>query len=528
MSTSKAITEKHEGQAQPPGWHPPREQAPSTIVAVQPLWPRIAGSIGLVFVVLGGVTLFLYALHPNEGRLISPGWARILAVLGIGGIMYHALVDAETQVRRLYQFLGYALIILGIFMSWIPFDDVHGAKLLPWGVFGYIFGLVMLLAFLRHETEKQLRDYAVHSIGIVGAALALVGFAFSTFGPTGRTEAFLFSHGLMFALLGLIFGTTFVRLRPASDQLAYWGGIGMGITGAVFFLIAAYRSIFVEDYAMPAGLLLSGMGLLYMAVSVGLFSEVPIVVLTRRELTRIFCTPQAYVLVLVCVLLACGLFWLFVQNLTGRTGVPRPVPEPVASLYFVGQYASLVIVISLMIIGPLLTMGSLAEEQRTGTLEMLLTTPMSEVTVVLSKFIALLTLYMLFWLPWLGYLIALRAFGEQPFDYRPLISLYIALFFLGANFIAMGLFFSSLTQDQMTAGILAFLGMMALLVLFFVMQFSDSTTVWTKIIEHTDFIILLFDSVQGKLALRKLIYHASAAVFWLILTVKSLEVRRWR
>jgi ABC-2 type transport system permease protein len=528
MSSTK-FTEKTEGGPPHTGWQAPREMAPSTIVAAQPVVPRLVGSFGLVCAVLGGVTLALYAWYPAQGRLISPGWARVLVVLGFGGILYHALVDADVQVRRLYQVLGYALILLAVFLTWLPINEVYGSQFLPWGVFGYFLGLVFLLAFLRNETETLLCDYALYVIGALGGVMAIVGFVFSSFGP--QAEKFLFSHGLLLTILGLLYGSTFVLQRPTGETLRYRAGIGMGLGGGLFFLIALYRSFFVHLYVMPAGLLLMGLGLLYVAVSVGLCSELPVVVLARRELTRFFCTPIAYIVLLASVLLSWLLFWLFVFvliNLSiGRPGMPgMGLPEPIVGSYLWGP-VWFVPVISMLVIVPLLTMGLLSEEQRTGTMEMLLTVRASETTVVLGKFLAALTAFVLFWLPWSGYLISLRIYGEQPFDYQPLLSFYIAMMFLGANFIAMGLFFSSLTQNQLTSGILCFIAMMFLIVVY-VLKRLVAGTVWADIIDHTSFIDLWENASAGKLPLRMLIYHASAAVFWLVLSVKVLEVRRWR
>src|SRR5205814_10055031 len=103
----------------------------------------------------------------------------------------------------------------------------------------------------------------------------------------------------------------------------------------------------------------------------------------------------------------------------------------------------------------------------TGTIEMLLTVRVSEITIVLSKFIAAMIVFLLFWLPWGGYLISLRVYGGEPFDYRPLLSFYIGMLFLGVNFIGVGLLFSSLTQNQLTAGMLPFVWMMLMIAGYF-------------------------------------------------------------
>src|SRR3954447_7362783 len=120
-------------------------------------------------------------------------------------------------------------------------------------------------------------------------------------------------------------------------------------------------------------------------------------------------------------------------------GRMQPLFEPIVAQYVF----ELIPVIVQIFVVPAITMRLLAEEQRTGTLEVLLTAPVNESTVVLSKFLAAWFFYLLLWLPWWLYLIALRYFGGEEFDYRPILSFTVALVATGANFMAMGLFFSS-------------------------------------------------------------------------------------
>ena len=537
--SSKAISEKPEG-APHSGWQPPHERAPSTIVAAETMWPRIIGCAGLVLLVLGGVTLYLYAKSPTQGRIITPNWARFFSLLGVGAVLYHALVDTDIQVRRLYQALAYLLLFLGTLFAWLPIKDTYGSHFVPWGVLCFVLGYVMMLAFLRHEIEHLLRDYATSTVGILGGVMAVVGFFFSTFSIFGtRPDAFLFSHGILLQLLGLLFVATFILLRPTADLFGLRSGIALGGTGCLFFVIALYRAWLIPllaswkwvetpaaSYLMPSGLALMVLGMLYMMIAVLLCSELPLVVLVRRELLRFFCTPIAYIVLLASVVLAGALFWIFSRYLQISSERGGGLPEPIISEYLLGM-GGLVPIITLMVIVPLLTMGLVSEEHRTGTLEMLMTVRVSEMTVIVSKFIAALTVFVLFWAPWAFYLISLYVFGQQALDYRPLVSFYLAIFFIGFNFMAMGLFFSCLTQNQLTAGILSFLGVMVMLVLYFLKGLNRDNT-WGSIFAHTSFIELWINAVQGKLPLRMLIYNASAGIFWLVLSVKALEVRRWR
>ncbi len=173
-------------------------------------------------------------------------------------------------------------------------------------------------------------------------------------------------------------------------------------------------------------------------------------------------------------------------------------------------------------------MRLLSEEKRTGTLEVLLTAPVSETTTVISKFLAALIFFMVIWIPWGLFLVALRVEGAQPFDYRPLISFFIALLFSGAGFLSMGLFFSSLTRNQIASAVLTLMGMLILIGVYFALIRVPQSSPWFSILQYTSFIDLWINSLKGKLAARALLFHLSFAIFWLFLAVKVLESRKWK
>jgi ABC-type transport system involved in multi-copper enzyme maturation permease subunit len=180
-------------------------------------------------------------------------------------------------------------------------------------------------------------------------------------------------------------------------------------------------------------------------------------------------------------------------------------------------------------------MRLLSEEQRAGTLEVLLTAPLGESAVVLSKFLSSFFIFMLAWMPWGLLLISLRVEGDRPFEYRPLLSFLLAQACSGAAFLGMGLFFSSLTRNQIASAILCFVGMLGLTGSFFAISILKSSVTGDSfinnlipILETGSYINLWIDSTEGKISPRHLIFQLSFAVFWLFLTVKILESRKWR
>ncbi len=92
----------------------------------------------------------------------------------------------------------------------------------------------------------------------------------------------------------------------------------------------------------------------------------------------------------------------------------------------------------------------------------------------------------------------------------------------------MGIFFSSLSRNQIVAAVLTFVGMVALVMIYFLINFTvPEGSAWKTVLTHASFIDLWQETLRGKLALRDLLFPVSATIFWLFLTVKVMEARRW-
>jgi ABC-type transport system involved in multi-copper enzyme maturation permease subunit len=179
---------------------------------------------------------------------------------------------------------------------------------------------------------------------------------------------------------------------------------------------------------------------------------------------------------------------------------------------------------------PNLTMRLLAEEKRTGSLEVLLTAPVNEASVVVSKFLGTLFFFLVCWLPVGLFLIALRVEGDQPFDYRPLLGFYVGLAAQGGMFIAMGLFFSSLTKNQIVAAVLTFVVLESLL--FFALLRENPLVLalpdaLLAVAGRLSFYHMWAESLSGQLPIRDVLLAVSLTIFGLFLTVKVLEIRKW-
>ena len=519
-------------------WQPAEEMAPSIMKADEPRLARWVGTMGLTAVLIGAVALMANTYSQAAATVgvrsaIGPGLATFLLVLGFGGLLFHAANDGDLQVRRTYMGFAFLCLGIGVLVSVFKVKDQFGGLFVPYGLIGMIAGLLFLMAFTRHETEEKWLDWVGWITGGIGIVAALIGFI------GGNISAdFLIPRGIILILVGLVYWWRYIGLKGTFNDRGYYAAAAMGAVGLFSILVALGRSSLpallqktASSYLMPGGLVLIAWGLVYLALALSLISENRLVVQTRREFAAIFYSPIAYIVLIGFTVIGWYLFGTFVtrslwqvDGVRGMGGGPRAVIEPIVGNYFVAWFP----VICVIFVIPVLTMRLLSEEKRTGTIEVMLTAPLSETTVVVSKFLAAFFFYILLWVPWGLYLIGLRVEGGQPFDYRPILSFFVAVIFTGATFVSMGLFFSSLTQNQVAAAILTFVGMFILTAIYLLKIDWPEDDPGRIILDHISYIDLWINSLDGRLQPRDLVYNVSATVFWLFLAVKVLEARKWR
>jgi ABC-2 type transport system permease protein len=179
----------------------------------------------------------------------------------------------------------------------------------------------------------------------------------------------------------------------------------------------------------------------------------------------------------------------------------------------------------LVVVIPLLSMGLLAQEFSSGTIESLLTAPVGETDVVLGKFLGSMAFFLVLIAPTFVYVIMLQLYGRP--DYGPILSGYLGVILAGALFISIGLFCSSLTRSQMIAAI------SAMAILFVVTVVPDIITRITtgKLLRGAADQCVFHryeDFSQGVIDSGNIIFFVAGAAVFLFLTVKSLEWRRWK
>lgn len=240
----------------------------------------------------------------------------------------------------------------------------------------------------------------------------------------------------------------------------------------------------------------------------------------NRELRAYFFSPVAYVILTFLLLYNGSTFSIIVSYLNDPRAAGSTTP---LRLFFTGQ--TLFFWILLFIVASVLTMRLISEELKSGTIEPLMTAPVSAAQVVLGKYLAALVFYLSLWLPTVAYPIILSRSGEV--DWGPIAAGYLGILGLGAMFMAIGIFGSSFTKNQIVAAIITF----GLLMFLFLVSFLDglATSETAKdIIGHLNFVQHMDDFGKGIVDSRRLIFYLTTSALFLFLTTRALEAKKWR
>lgn len=241
--------------------------------------------------------------------------------------------------------------------------------------------------------------------------------------------------------------------------------------------------------------------------------------LYRREAGSYFVSPIAYV-VFFATAMGVGAYFNFIFNYFNDYGIRQlTVLQASVNTFFFW--------LTLMVQVPILTMRSFSEEFKLGTIEMLLTAPVREWEVVLAKFFGAFSFFITLWIPLFFNLLLLSAFSNPhvPLLWRPTLNTALLIVLVGAFYIAIGIFTSVLTKNQIIAAILSF----ALIFLSFSMSFVS----YLKVTAQTQNLLSYFSAIEqmdtyskGIFDSRPVVFYLSGTVFLLLLTQRFLEARR--
>jgi ABC-2 type transport system permease protein len=248
-----------------------------------------------------------------------------------------------------------------------------------------------------------------------------------------------------------------------------------------------------------------------------------VLTLLARELSAYFLSPIAYVVLLAFQLIAAVNFYDLVDILSSPRSELSTLRDPMNT--FIPGSPSFWIAV--MVAVPLLTMRLFAEERRQGTIEALLTVPVTETEVVVAKWLAGVIMYCALLGPFFLYLPFLHFQAKYDFDLGPIMTVSVGLTTMGMMFVSIGLFLSSLTKNQIIAAIWTFIVLLVLVVVFSIVYlFAEQRHYgWADGIRFVAVLFQMQSFGQGLLDFRYIAVQLSVCAFMLSLTVKVLEMR---
>jgi ABC-2 type transport system permease protein len=251
-----------------------------------------------------------------------------------------------------------------------------------------------------------------------------------------------------------------------------------------------------------------------------------IVAIAQKELKSYFASPIAYIVIGLWALLY-GYFFVAILSFFVRQSMQMMQMQGPQAMNVNQQLIRPLlqnVTILVLFLMPMVTMRTYAEEKRSGTIELLLTSPVTDVQIIMGKFLGAVALYAIMLAVTLLHLALLFIYGNP--EWKPILTAYIGLLLLGSCFISLGLLISSLTKNQIVAGMVTFAVFLMLWVITWIGSFSgptvDKLTQYLSIIGHYD------DFGKGVLDTTHVIYYLSFITFGLFLTAKSVDTERWR
>jgi ABC-2 type transport system permease protein len=244
-----------------------------------------------------------------------------------------------------------------------------------------------------------------------------------------------------------------------------------------------------------------------------------------KELRGYFASPVGYVLIGFFALLYGFFFYSLLQffnrqsmqmamGMGGTMNVNQMLIAPLLSN----------VSVILLFVMPMVTMRTYSEEKRTGTMELLLTSPVTDTQIIVGKFLGVMGVYLAMLAVTLLHTALLFIFGNP--DWKPIATGYLGLLLMGGCFAATGLLVSSMTRNQIVAGMVTFGVFLMLWVINWISSFVGPTT--QAVLTQVSFIDHFDDFSKGVIDTKHLVYYVSFISFGLFLTAKAVDTERWR
>jgi len=247
----------------------------------------------------------------------------------------------------------------------------------------------------------------------------------------------------------------------------------------------------------------------------------------KKEMRLYFTSPVAYVVLTIFLVIAGWFFYNIFAFFTLASMQSAMNPAMARELNVTDSVMRPLvsnISVILLLLMPLVTMRLFSEERRSGTIELLLTYPVRDGAVLVGKYLAALALYALMLALTLLYPGIVVYFARL--EWGPLVTGYAGLLLMGGTFIAVGIFASSLSENQIVASITTF----GILLILWVIGWSADYVggVWGKVLQHLSLIEHNDNFAKGVLDTKDVIYYLNFIALALFLTLRSLEARRWK
>ena len=250
-----------------------------------------------------------------------------------------------------------------------------------------------------------------------------------------------------------------------------------------------------------------------------------ITAIAGKELRGYFASPIGYVLVGFFALLFGWFFYTLVafferqsMQMAGGPGGAMNVNQMLITPLLLNS------TVVMLLVFPLITMRTYAEEKRSRTIELLLTAPITDFEIIMGKFLGALALFAAMLSVTLLHMGLLFFYGNP--EWKPIATGYLGLLLMGGSFLSLGLFISSLTKNQIVAGMITFSVFLLLWVINWVSSFvsPEAQTVinYLSVTEHFD------DFSRGIIDTKHIVYYLSFIATGLFLTMKSVDSERWR
>lgn len=252
--------------------------------------------------------------------------------------------------------------------------------------------------------------------------------------------------------------------------------------------------------------------------------------IVRKEWRHYFGSPIAYVVLAVWAALFGGFFYTAVVFFVRRSMMGQGMefggaPRMSLNEWVIQPSLHNMAVVALFVV-PMMTMRLFAEEKRQGTMELLGTAPLTNLQIVFGKFLAAAGLYGLMILAGLANLAFLWYHATARPEWKPVATAALGLFLFGCCFLAVGVFVSTLTRNQIIAAIVSFCAFLLL----WILGWGDDPTAsgFWKAVSYLGVTTHLDEMMKGVLALKDVVFYLSFIAFGLFLAHQSVESQRWR